>query len=127
LRRSLLELLNAQQAHTIAPAQAGLWTPPPSDGAAAAGVDADALVLPLVYLLPPSTDTGAMSTPADGTHCPASFSPVTWRALLRGEAQETLRELSHSAHVAARARIYHELPLWTRAGSAACQGDGAAV
>ena len=127
LRRSLLELLNAQPAHTIAPAQAGLWTPPTSDGAAAAGADADALALPLVYLLPPSTDTGAIRTPADGTHCPASFSPVTWRALLRGEAQATLRELSHSAHVAARARIYHELPLWKRAGSAACQGDGAAV
>jgi len=127
MRRGLLELLDAQQAHTLAPAQGVLWAPPPPDGGAAAGADANALALPLPYPLPPTTDSGATRTCADGTHCPASFSPATWRALLGGEARATQRELSHSAHVAARACTYHELPLWKRAGLAAYQGGGAAL
>ena len=126
LRRGLLELLDAQQAHAVAPASAGLWAPPPPD-AAAPPRDADALALPLPYPLPPTCDAGATTATATGQHSPASHSPATWRALLGGEARATQRELSRAAHAAARARLYHELSLWRRAGMAACQGGGAAL
>ena len=126
LRRGLLQLLDAQQAHAVAPASAGVWAPPPPD-AAAPPRDADALALPLPYPLPPTCDAGATTATATGQHSPASHSPATWRALLGGQARATQRELSRAAHAAARARLYHELSLWRRAGMAACQGWGAAL
>jgi len=119
LRRGLLELLDARQARSVAPDSAALWAPPSPEGAALPR-DADARVLPLAYPLSSVCESGATNATATGPHSPTSHSPATWRAFLRRMARATQRELSHHAHAAARARMYHVLCLWNRAGMAAC-------